>query len=147
MSPRFLVALCAVTALALGTTGAQASNFSFQGLDVTHLWTPTPAGNDGGVPVYGLLIDTGKTPITVVGVSSPDASQARFRIDNSGNIYWPTKIELEPGKSFRMSSWHEHIWLSGLKTPVKNGEDVPLVLVLADGRHLNITSKVQPSEP
>ncbi len=45
-----------------------------------------------------------------------------------GEVRWPAAVELRPGKPFALAAWREHIWLSGLKKPLKKGDSFDLIL-------------------
>lgn len=130
-------------ALLTGATGAFAHSYSFDDLKIGHLWSPPPEEGADGMPVYGPLVATGDSEIVIIGASSPDAEQVRFRSNADGAVTWPDRLVLEPGRPLGLAAWREHIWLQGLTHPVVGGDEVTVDLELSDGRHIEVESMVE----
>lgn len=130
-------------ALLAGAPAALAHSYSFDDFKVGHLWSPVPEEGEDSLVVYGPLIASGDGAITVTGVTSPDAAQARFRKVEDGVESWPESLVLEPGRPLGLAAWREHIWLGGLTRPLHDGDAVTLELTLSDGRHLEVESMVE----
>lgn len=113
-----------------------AHGYTFGAIEVGHIWAPPADAKADGVPVYGPLLNVGKAADRLVGASSPIAEKARFRISKDGKTTWPEGVDLVPGRPLGLAAWRVHIWLSGLKRPLKDGDSFDLVLTFAKaGRH------------
>src|SRR3546814_17048494 len=84
------------------------------------------------------ILNNGETPDRLVVAASPVAAQVRFRAAKDGETRWPEAIPLAPGKPFALAEWREHIWLTGLKRPLKPGDRFPLTLTFAKAGKLDI---------
>ncbi len=58
---------------------------------------------------------------------------------------WPDRIKLPPNKPFGMAKWREHIWLSGLKKTVKEGDQFEVVLDFGNAGKLPVEVVVEKS--
>src|SRR3546814_11109635 len=91
------------------------------------------------------ILNNGETPDRLVVAASPVAAQVRFRAAKDGETRWPEAIPLAPGKPFALAEWREHIWLTGLKRPLKPGDRFPLTLTFAKAGKLDIEVMVEES--
>jgi copper(I)-binding protein len=115
---------------------AVAHGYKFGEIAVGHIWAPPSNGNTDGVPVYGPFLNRGATPERILGASASLAESVRFRVEKDGKSDWPDSIELAPGKPLALARWRVHLWLAGLKRPLKEGDSFDLVLSFAHaGRH------------
>lgn len=142
-----LLIAAALLAFAVGhmPDGARAHSYNMHGIMVGHVWAPPPADGEDGVAVYGPILNTGSEAIQLVGASSPIANQTRFHISKDGTESWPKSIELRPNKPFGMAKWREHIWLSGLKKTVKEGDQFEVVLDFGNAGKLPVEVVVEKS--
>ena len=142
-----LLLAAALLALAIGhpTDGANAHSYNLHGIMVGHVWAPPPADGEDGIAVYGPILNSGHHAIQLVGASSPIADQTRFRISKDGAESWPDSIELRPNKPFGLAAWREHIWLSGLKKTVKEGDQFEVVLDFGKAGKLPVEVVVEKS--
>lgn len=119
-----------VAGLALATLlpggDAIAHSYKLDDIAVGHMWAPP--GNGAGIPVYGPILNEGDAPATLVGASSPIAQEVRFRTEKDGKVSWPKTIELPPDKPLGLAAWREHIWLTGLLRPLKDGDTFDMTL-------------------
>jgi len=139
--PRVLGALlgiaCVAVALAVALPRpAAAHSYKIGEIAVGHVWAP-PVGQDAeGVPVYGPLLNRGKTSDSLVGASSPIAARVRFRVSKDGKTSWPDSIPLPPGRPLGLAPWRVHLWLTGLKRPLADGDRFDVTLTFAHaGKH------------
>jgi len=144
-APLLLAAV--ILALAIGPLPdrAKAHSYNLPGIMVGHVWAPPPADGEDGIAVYGPILNTGAEALQLVGASSPIAEQTRFRISKDGAVSWPDSIELRPNKPFGMAKWREHIWLSGLKKTVKEGDQFEVVLDFGSAGKLPVEVVVEKS--
>jgi copper(I)-binding protein len=126
-----------VLSMAVPISGeAIAHGYKFGEIAVGHIWAPPSDGKTDGAPVYGPFLNRGKTPERILGASAPIAESVRFRVVKDGKTDWPDSIELAPGKPLALARWRVHLWLTGLKRPLKDGDSFDLVLNFAHaGRH------------
>lgn len=130
------IACVAVALAAALPLPAAAHSYKFGEIAVGHVWAPPAAQDAEGVPVYGPLLNRGKTPDSVVGASSPIAGSVRFRVSKDGKTSWPDSIPLPPGRPLGLAPWRVHLWLTGLKRPLKDGDRFDVTLTFAHaGKH------------
>ncbi len=131
--------------LAAFSVPAAAHSYKLGDIAVGHIWAKTPAKGDDGVPVYAPMLNSGKTTVRLVGATSPIADKTRFRkVDKKdGTVTWPDAIELHPGKPFALASWREHLWLSGLHKPLKDGDWFDMTLDFGDAGKLPVKVRVE----
>lgn len=113
------------------TLPAAAHSYKLDTVAVGHVWTPPAAQDAAGVPVYGPLLNRGKAKDSLVGASSPIAAQVRFRVMKDGKAQWLETIVLKPGRPLGLARWRVHLWLTGLKRPLKEGDRFDLTLTFA----------------
>ncbi len=137
----FAVVLGTVLVLAALTARANiaaAHSYKLGDIEVGHIWAPPPKSPSDGIAVYGPILNMGKSAVRLAGASSPIAKTVRFRIDKNGQATWPSSVELQPGKPVALAPWRVHIWLTGLKSPVREGADFPLTLDFGAAGKLNV---------
>ncbi len=117
-----------VASVATGAGPARAHSYKLGAIAIGHIWALPPEKDAFGVAVYGPILNRGKTTVRLVGVSSPIAAEARIRVRKDGHDTWQTSVELPPGKPRALASWREHIWLSGLKRRLKEGDSFDLTM-------------------
>jgi copper(I)-binding protein len=136
----FALALVAALVPSLGT--AQASP-----LVVQNAWMRKPPGVDSAA-VYMVLRNTSATPVIVVGVRSPVASQVMVHetsvVDGQSRMRAYEKLVIAPGHSVSFSPGGMHVMLSGFTKSVAVGQTVPLVLLLATGEQVQVSAVVRP---
>lgn len=129
---RFLktAVIAALVAFSTGmtTNHGEAHGYNFGDITIGHIWSPPPKADADGVPVYGPLFNRGADSVHLVGASSSIADEVRIRKSTDGGVTWPDGIDLRPGKPLAMAAWREHIWLSGLHKPLKEGDSFDLTL-------------------
>ena len=137
------MALAMASGLALAAAGvAEAHSYKLGSIEIGHLWSPPPKPGIDGLAVYGPILNEGAKMQHLMGASSPLAAKVRFR---EGKESWPRSIDLAPRKPVSLASWGTHIWLSGLKKPVKVGDWVELTLDFGTVGKLKVKSLVETS--
>lgn len=139
----FLAVASFVVMSAFGPTAATAHSYKLGDIAVGHVWAPPPEEGAGGLPVYGPILNRGGAPVRLVGASTPVAEQVRFRIEKEGEEHWREAIAFAPGKPFALAPWREHIWLSGLNRPLKDGDSFDLTLDFGDAGRLSVKVVVE----
>jgi len=139
-----LAAVGVVAALAfLLPSAASAHSYVFGSMEVGHVWAPPPDPKADGIPVYGPLLNVGAAADRLVAAASPIAERVRFRIAKDGKTTWPDAVELAPGKPLALAPWRVHLWLSGLRRPLKDGDSFDLVLNFAKAGQHTVTVIVE----
>ena len=140
-----MLVVTAIGALALIPGGAEAHSYKMGDIAVGHIWAKPPEKGSDGVAVYAPFLDSGTAPVELVGASSPIADKVRFRtVAKDGTVQWPGgPIELQPGKPFALAAWRQHIWLSGLHQPLKDGDWFDLTLDFGDKGKLPVKVHVE----
>jgi len=141
--------VAASAALLVGTIAgmscARAHSYKLGDIAVGHIWAKPPETGADGVAVYAPILNSGQTTVRLVGASTPIADKTRFRKVNKkdGTVEWPQAIELQPGKPLALAAWREHIWVSGLHKPLKDGDWFDLTLDFADNGTLPVRVRVE----
>lgn len=110
---------------------AAAHSYKFGAIAVGHIWAPPAAADATGEPVYGPLLNRGPDADSLVGASSPVAANVRFRVAKDGDTTWPESVTLPPGRPLGLAPWRVHLWLDGLKRPLRAGDRFDLTLTFA----------------
>lgn len=93
-----------------------------------HIWAPLPKTGAKGLPVYGPILNHGAKLARLVGATSPAAGKVRFRFAKNGKVKWLKAIDLPPNEPVSLAAWRAHIWLSGLRRPIKDGDSIRVTL-------------------
>ena len=107
-----------------------------------------PAGSDVAA-VYLTLRNPGTAPQVIVGVASPLARSGMLHqsavVGGTARMRPVSRLTIAPGQSLVLAPEGLHIMLGGLTQSVQIGQEVPLVLILADGRKLDARVRVRPT--
>ena len=116
-------------------------------LIVQNAWMRKAPGADTAA-VYLVLKNTSIEPVIVIGVRSSVASHVMVhQTSNAGRVSRMRKHEhlvVPPGKSVAFEPGGMHVMLSGFKKSPIIGQTVPLVLLLANGGHVEVAAIVRP---
>lgn len=120
-------------------------------LVVKDAWARMAAGSDVAA-VYLSLTNTGPELIIVIGVRCPIASRSMMHetslIKGQSQMRTRDKIVVPPGQTVSFAPGGMHIMLSGLKQRPAAGQNLPLVLLLANGSRVAVAAVVkQPQAP
>lgn len=138
-----------VLALALVAPTAPAHEYSQGPVRVDHPWSrPTPPGTPMGVG-YMSISNSGTSDLTLIGAESPRAGSVSIhktrmqggvmqmeRVKGGISIPAGTTVELKP-HSF-------HLMLEELKTPLSEGESIPLTLSFEGAEEMQVELNVEP---
>ena len=110
-------------------------------------WLRATPGTDVAA-VYLTLHNTGSEPVTVVAVRSPLAQDAMIhesQLSGTQSSMRPrAQLSVGPGQTVRLAPGGLHVMLHGLAHALRPGDEVPLVLLLADGATLSVSAHVRP---
>lgn len=137
-----------VLALALVAPTAFAHDYSHGPVTVDHPWSrPTPPGTPMGVG-YMSISNSGSSDITLVGAATPRAGNVSIHETSmhegvmrmapvKGGLAIPagTTVELKP-HSF-------HLMLEKLKSPLREGESIPLTLTFEGADEMQVELNVE----
>lgn len=116
---------------------------------VMEAWSrATPPGTDVGVG-YLTVHNMGRTPLKLLGASSPRAKQVEMhetRVDAKGvSTMRPLKeVTVASGTSAEFSAGGRHLMLVGLTAPLVAGEKVPLTLRFEGQAPVEVQLDVRP---
>jgi copper(I)-binding protein len=106
-----------------------------------------PPGTDTGA-AYLTLRNPGPQIVNVVGFECPLAEAAMLhetRIEAGQSRMRPReRLSVPPAQAVVLAPGGMHVMLHGLKRPLRPGERVPLVVVLADGGRVAASALVRP---
>jgi copper(I)-binding protein len=105
-------------------------------------WARAAAAN-GNSAVYMLLTNTSQTADRLIAVSSPDAAEAAVhdtKIDsrNIATMRPASHVDLDPGVPLALEPGGLHVMLTGLKHPIKDRDQVTLVLTFQHAGTLTV---------
>lgn len=110
-------------------------------------WVRKPQGADVAA-VYLNLSNTSARPVIVIGVRSPVAAHSMIHESSLTNGQARMRVRaslvIAPGQTVSFAPGGLHIMLSGLRQNVAVGQNVPLILLLADGGQLAVAAIVKP---
>lgn len=120
--------LIGVAVLVASSPPAKGHSYELGGILIGHVWAPPPVQGTTGMPVYAVILNRGSMKAQLLGIHTSIAERAIFRRDGKGQVESIEKIDLVPGKPMALAPWREHMWLSGLRQPLKEGDRFDLVL-------------------
>lgn len=122
---------------------AQAHGYKLGAISIGHVWAPPTGKGAKGAAVFGPILNRGVRTVRLRRASSPIAAKARFRIARNGKVSWPAAIDLPPGKPVGLAPWRVHIWLSGLRKPLAEGQSFDLTLDFGDAGSITVRVQVE----
>ena len=115
---------------------------------------PVPAGLDTGVG-YGVIVNDGDAPDTLVSASSPDARAVELH--ESMTVKGPMgpmmhmaatpALPIPAHGRVALAPQGRHLMLMGLKHPLKTGARVPVTLVFQHAGRVSASLAVRPTAP
>jgi periplasmic copper chaperone A len=135
-----LVALLALAGLGQ-PPAAHAHSYKQGAIAVGHIWAP-PTSEDSAA-VYGALMNQGEQAERLIEASSDLADAVRFRAVENGQPNWPEVIDIAPGKVVALAPWREHLWLTGLKRPLQDGDSFEMTLAFKSAGAVTVTVLVE----
>jgi len=107
----------------------------------------TPAGSKVGAG-YMTIINKGTAADRLVSASSPAAGKVEIHeMSMQGNVMKMRGVAgglpIESGKTISLAPGGYHLMLMGLKTPLKQGDKVPVTLIFEKAGKVDVTLDVQ----
>jgi copper(I)-binding protein len=141
--------LLPLTLLLAGIGVASAHGYKLGTLEIGHPWaraTPATAPTGGG---FLSLKNTGTTPDRLLSASSPVAASIQIHeMKMEGNVMRMRELdgplEIKPGETVTLAPGGMHLMMMGLKSPLKQGERVPLTLVFEKAGKIDVELMVMP---
>jgi copper(I)-binding protein len=116
-------------------------------LVVRDAWTRQTPGSDVAA-VYLTLHNPTQRPITVVGIESSAASHAMIHETRTeggiSKMRAHEQLVVAPGETLKFEPGGLHVMLHGLSQPLAVGQNVTLIVELADGTRIPTTAIVRP---
>jgi copper(I)-binding protein len=112
--------------LVAGVGPAPAHSYKQGGIAIGHAWARPTESNVAAV--YVPLLNRGEASDSLVGASTPIARKVRIRVEKDGKVRWPEAVPLAPSKPIALAAWRQHLWLVGLRGPLKAGERFAMTL-------------------
>lgn len=110
-------------------------------------WVRATPGADIAA-AYLTLRNMSSTAVTVTGVESPIAAHAMIhetKVEGGQSKMRPhEQLVVAPGATVKLEPGGLHVMLHDLKQPLKAGQTVPLVILLAGGASVQVTAAVRP---
>lgn len=130
----------ATTSTSPATTGATAGAVA---LTVRDAWVKT--ADQGMTAVFGVLQNTGSTPVTVTAADTTvaDHTELHETVTKDGVTQMQQKQDgftIAPGGEQRLQPGGDHIMLMGLKSPIRPGDQVTVTLHLSGGATATLTA-------
>lgn len=115
-------------------------------ITVLSIWArATPPGAKSGA-VYLTLRNRGAADDRLIGVTTPVASQAGLHAETMENGVMEMRplasVDVAPGATASLKPGGNHIMLTGLKRPLKQGDHIPLTLKFAHAPPLTVQVEV-----
>jgi copper(I)-binding protein len=142
---RARVALALAGLLAIGglatARATHAHGYQVGAVAIGHIWAP-PTSEDGD-GIYVAIMNQGAQPERLTGASSAVADAVRLRVVENGQTRWLEAIDIAPGKVVALAPWREHLWLSGLKRPLREGDSFEMTLDFEPAGAVTVTVVVE----
>jgi periplasmic copper chaperone A len=110
-------------------------------------WVRATPGSDVAA-AYLTLRNVSAAAVTVTGIESPAAGHAMIhetKVEGGQSRMRPhEQLAIAPGATVKLEPGGLHVMLHDLKQPLAVGQQVPLVVHLADGTTLQVTATVRP---
>ena len=144
---RVAALLLALVLAGAGSVRAHDQNIGDLTLDHPYA-TPSLAGSPNGAAYLKGIRNRGNQPDRLIGASSPVAARVELHrmtlVDGVMRMRAVPGLDLPAGKAVALKPGGYHVMLMDLKQPLKNGESVPLTLVVEgkDGKRETLELKV-----
>lgn len=116
------------------------------GVSVTQVWGRATPGNVPTGALYLTVTNNSTATDHLVGASTPTAAKTEIHqmIMNNGVMEMRPvpSLEIMPGKSLVLAPNGYHVMLTGLKTPLKEGQSVPLTLTFEKAGVVQVMAKI-----
>ncbi len=133
--------LVAAMMISAAAPAAFAHGYKLGTIEIGHFWAPPSA--EAGASVYGPLLQSGAAPDRLIAASSPLGDAVVLEDEHGVARDWGDGLELKPGEPLSLASFGDHLQVTGLKHPVKEGETFPLTLKFKEAGSIKIVVIVQ----
>lgn len=134
-------------AAAKSASHATGSPFALQ-VQVEKAWVPQPPPGAEVAAAYFTLHNAGDQPAVLVDIECPLAADAMLHrttvVAGESRMRPVARLTIPPGHSVTLAPGGLHVMLDQLRSPLKVGQRVPLVLHFAGGKELHVEAKVRP---
>ena len=142
------VLLAATAGLLLAAGVASGHEAKVGTIEIEHAWArPAKSGNGAA---YMTLSNEGKAPDRLVAVSAPDVARSAELHESSTDAQGVMRmrpveggVEVPPGGEARLAPGGYHVMLVGLKHPLAEGKNFPLVLTFAKAGKVTVDVAVE----
>jgi copper(I)-binding protein len=114
-------------------------------LEVKDAWTRASVGGTANAAVYMTI--TSQNPDRLIAASTPVANKTDLMTMEGGSNVMEMKyvkvVDIPANKPVSLNPSGLHVWLAGLKRPLKAGEAFPLTLTFAKAGRREVTVSVQ----
>jgi len=122
---------------------ATAHSYKLGDIAVGHIWAAPPESTES-IAVYGPILNQGNAAVQLTGATTPVAKDVRIRVTTEGSERWVDTVQLEPGKPVALAPWRQHLWLTGLKRELKEGDSFELTLEFGQAGTLAVQVEIEP---
>ncbi len=134
--------LAAFVPMALGLAApASAHSYKLGTIEIGHVWALPSAEKNAAV--YGPLFQTGKTADYLVSASSPLGDAVVLQSKDGATEPWGEGLKLPPGEPVSLAAFSDHLEVTGLKHPVKEGDAFPVTLTFKNAGTITVDVFVQ----
>lgn len=130
--PRFRGIAFALLAAALGSNAVLADDYQVKSLRVSNPFTRATPPGARVAGAFMTIVNQGKEADRLVGISSPAAGLVEMHemAMDAGVMKMRAvkEIELKPGATVELRPGGYHVMLEDLKAPLKQGDEIPLLL-------------------
>lgn len=119
-------------------------------IQVERAWARPVAAGLSTSAAYMTLRNTGRTPQTLTGVSTPAARASVHESMNHGGMmmmHAMGPVVVPPSGAVEFKPGGLHVMLEGLKRPLKPGDRLPLTLTFKDGPPVRAEAQVRSTAP
>lgn len=122
---------------------ATAHSYKLGDIAVGHIWAAPPESTKS-IAVYGPILNQGNAAVQLTGATTPVAEDVRIRVTTEGSKRWVDTVQLDPGKPVALAPWRQHLWLTGLKRELKEGDSFELTLEFGQAGTLAVQVEIEP---
>jgi periplasmic copper chaperone A len=120
---------------------AFAHSYKLGTVEIGHVWAPP--STEAGASVYGPLFQSGFAPDRLIAASSPAGDAVALEDKQGVARPWGDGLELKPGEPVSLAAFGDHLEVTGLKQPLKEGDSFPLTLRFEDAGSITVDVLVE----
>jgi len=143
---RTLIAIVVALVLAFPWQGGAAAG----DIAITDAWSPPTLKGASTGAVYLTIVNRGAKPDRLTGIETPAAARAELHEElMTGGVMSMKPVAdftIAPGATVMLAPGHYHIMLTGLKTPLAAGDNLPLTLRFEQAGAIELSVPVKPAQ-